>query len=261
LGLISVKDEGIKRELQVTVINGEQVESRVESVAVEASIALIINHQHRIDLIVSPNDLEDLAVGYLISEGIVSDAGQIQSVEVQGDQILVEIAKEASDVELWFEVRSSGCVGVKMQYEDLDITITSPLVVPAPTLFAMEEIVQGWSSVWRATGGCHIASVFAPDGTLLYAAEDVGRHNAMDKVIGKVFRSCTDPSQVVAITSGRLAAGLVAKAARAGFPILLSKAAALDAGVALAEQVGMTLCGFVRGQKMNVYAHPQRVLL
>ena len=253
----------MQRDFETTSIDVARGEVTVtqEPVAVEATIALIINHQHRINLVASPSNLEDLAVGYLLSEGIISRTDQVTSIELREDQVLVDLEGGAGDADLWFEVRSSGCVGVKMQYEDLDIVIDSPLTVPAANLCAMQEQFREGFDVWSATGGTHVAGAFTPEGTLLYAAEDVGRHNAFDKMIGMVVRSGADPRNLIGATTGRLAAGLVAKAVRAGFPILISKAAPLDAGITLARRVGLTLCGFVRGMKINVYSHPHRILV
>lgn len=253
----------MERNFDATIIDTEEsvVKERAELVAVEASLALIINRRHRINIVASPTALEDLAVGYLISEGIVQGASEIQAVEVRKDQILVTLAEGAADADLWFEVRSSGCVGVKLQNEDIGVTVNSDLIVRAVTLCSMQEALQKESHVWRETGGCHVAGIFTPDSTLVFTAEDVGRHNALDKVIGRAVRSGMDPSQHIIATSGRLAGGMVAKVARAGFPILLSKAAPLDAGIELARRAGVTLCGFVRGQKLNIYAHPQRIII
>ncbi len=253
----------IERELKALFIDraGDQTHEENVTVAIESSYSLIINKDFRINVVASPEHLEDLATGYLISEGIIHEIADIKSIKLKNDQVLVDLAKKEGDAALWFEIRSSGCVGIKLQYENLGAIVKSDLAIPAKKLCAMQEALLEQSHVWRATGGCHIAGVFTPDGTLLHVAEDVGRHNAVDKVIGMSARAGEDREQLVLATSGRLAGGMVAKVARAGFPIVLSKAAPLDAGIALAQQVGLTLCAFVRGDKMNVYTHPRRVLV
>ncbi len=253
----------IEREFTATIYDGARgaVAEKQVSVSIEASYSLIINQSHKINVVASPEHLEDLATGYMLSEGIVGDVKSVTSVKVKKDQILIELAKGEGDTALWFEVRSSGCVGVKMQYENLGEIVTSDLKVPAKILCGMLDTLLAQSHVWTATGGCHIAGIFSPDGKLLHTAEDVGRHNALDKVIGMSAKAGEDREHLVLATSGRLAAGMVAKAARTGFPILLSKAAPLDGGIELARRVGLTLCAFVRGQKMNIYAHPHRVVI
>ncbi len=252
----------IEREFTATIYDGARgvVAEKQVSVSIETSYSLIINQSHKINVVASPEHLEDLATGYMLSEGIVGDVKSVTSVKVKKDQILVELAKAEGDTALWFEVRSSGCVGVKMQYENLGEIVTSDLKVPAKLLCGMLDTLLAQSHVWTATGGCHIAGIFSPDGKLLHTAEDVGRHNALDKVIGMSAKAGEDRGHLVLATSGRLAAGMVAKAARAGFPILLSKAAPLDGGIELARRVGLTLCAFVRGQKMNIYTRPGRVV-
>ncbi len=253
----------IEREFTATIYDGARgavVEKQV-SVSIETSYSLIIDQNYKINVVASPEHLEDLATGYLLSEGIIGDVTNIKRITVKKDQIIVELVKAEGDAALWFEVRSSGCVGVKMQYENMGEIVTSDLKIPAKKLCGMLDTLLEHSHVWTATGGCHIAGVFSPEGVLLHTAEDIGRHNALDKVIGMSAKAGEDRQHLVLATSGRLAAGMVAKAARAGFPILLSKAAPLDGGIELAKRVGLTLCAFVRGQKMNIYTHPRRVVL
>lgn len=252
----------IESEYTATIYDGERgtVAKKQVSVSIEQSYSLIINQNYQINVVASPEHLEDLATGYMLSEGIVGNVASIQSIKLKQDKILVDLAKVEGDTALWFEVRSSGCVGVKMQYENLGEIVTSDLTVSAKVLCEMLDSLLEKSYVWTATGGCHIAGIFSPNGKLLHVAEDIGRHNALDKVIGMSARAGEDRGHLILATSGRLAAGMVAKAARAGFPILLSKAAPLDGGIELAKRVGLTLCAFVRGQKMNIYTHPRRVI-
>ena len=226
----------------------------------EKSFSLIINQNYRINIVASPENLEELAVGYLLSEGIVNDKNNIKQVQLKGEQIHVDLTKMDADTAFWFEIRSSGCVGTRIQYENLRERIKSNLQVSAKVLCEMLATLLEKSSVWAATGGCHIAGVFSANGTLLHFAEDIGRHNALDKVIGMSARFGEDRNQLILATSGRLAAGMVAKAARAGFPIFLSRAAPFDAGIELAKRVGLTICAFVRGHEMNIYTHSHRVI-
>jgi FdhD protein len=116
------------------------------------------------------------------------------------------------------------------------------------------------AETFRKTGGVHVAAIYRGDGELVAFAEDVGRHNAVDKTIGICASNKTDFSQCFLALSGRLTGDIVYKAARIGLPILASLAAAIDSGIGIAKDVGITLIGFVRGKRMNVYSFPERIL-
>src|SRR4030043_286922 len=131
----------IERQFIATKIDVDSQEARENqvSVAIEASYALLIDNRYRINVIASPEYLEELATGYLLSEGIISNIADIRSINVKNDQILVALTRKEGDTDLWFEVRSSGCVGIKMQYENLGEIVTSNLSVSASVLCAMLE--------------------------------------------------------------------------------------------------------------------------
>jgi len=117
------------------------------------------------------------------------------------------------------------------------------------------------AETFRKTGGVHVAAVYSVDGDLVTYAEDVGRHNAVDKVIGVCSLRALDFSQSLLASSGRLTGDIVLKAARMGIPIVASLAAAVDSGVEVAKRTHVTLVGFVRGQRMNVFTLPERITL
>jgi FdhD protein len=113
--------------------------------------------------------------------------------------------------------------------------------------------------IYRTTGGTHGAALADKGGTLHFIAEDVGRHNAVDRVIGKGLDADIDFGAMILVCSGRLTSDLVLKAAVARIPVLASISAAVDSGVELADAAGISLVGFVRGARMNVYTHPDRL--
>jgi formate dehydrogenase accessory protein FdhD len=114
--------------------------------------------------------------------------------------------------------------------------------------------------VFRKTGGVHVAAIYDREGERKALAEDVGRHNAVDKVIGAGALKKIDFSDCFLALSGRLTAEIVLKAATMNLPIVASLAAAIDSGIAVANESGLTLAGFVRGNRMNIYAFPERIL-
>jgi FdhD protein len=117
------------------------------------------------------------------------------------------------------------------------------------------------AETFRKTGGVHVAAVYRVDGTLVAFAEDVGRHNAVDKALGKAAMAKTPFSECFLALSGRLTADIILKAARVGLPVVASISAALNSGIEVARKANLTLIGFVRGKSMNVYNAPERILL
>ncbi|MCJ7560285.1 formate dehydrogenase accessory sulfurtransferase FdhD, partial [Candidatus Bathyarchaeota archaeon] len=117
------------------------------------------------------------------------------------------------------------------------------------------------AELFRQTGGVHAAAIYKADGSLIALAEDVGRHNAVDKVIGIAALKQTSFGECFLASSGRLSGDVVFKASKVGLPIVASLAAALDSGIAMAEAANLTLAGFVRGKRMNIYTFDNRMLL
>lgn len=134
--------------------------------------------------------------------------------------------------------------------------------VDAATVLAMPGALREAQKVFSSTGGLHGVALFDASGRLLVAREDVGRHNATDKVVGWAMQQGMRPARgTVLFVSGRTSFELAQKAAMAGIPVLAGISAPSSLAVEVAQEVGMTLIGFVRGQRMNVYTHPERIIL
>ncbi len=228
----------------------------VDEVAIEDSITLFVNGMRIATLIASPSKMRELCIGYLLSEGVVSSFDEIQAVEVDQSKMEAYITVASFDqVELWHEVRSSGCIGVKW-WTNEEVTVTSD------TRFDKEAIrtslVYLDTHTRRRTHGVHTAALFNAHGELLAQAVDVGRHSAVDKVIGTY--ASEDFSSAFLLSSGRQPAGMVLKAARAGIPLIVSKAAPISTGVEAAVQAGVTLVCFANERQFAVYTHEERIV-
>jgi FdhD protein len=138
--------------------------------------------------------------------------------------------------------------------------VKSGLTVKAEILFNSVNQLNFKAELFRKTGGVHAAAIYKADGALVAMAEDVGRHNAVDKVIGMAALNQTDFSGCFLALSGRLSGDVVFKASKVGLPIIGSLAAALSSGIEMAEQANLTLAGFVRGKRMNIYTFDERIL-
>ena len=212
----------------------------------------------------TPGHDEELALGFLRSEGIaavsahptVDLAANVIDVEVEGHVDFDRLARN-------FYTSSSCGVCGKGALEAVAVEaprVESELVVPAELVAVLPDRLREAQPTFAATGGLHATGLFSSEGELLVVREDVGRHNAMDKVVGWAFGEGLLPlSDTVLCVSGRLSFELVQKAAVAGCPVVVAVGAPSTLAVDLARDRGVTLCGFVRGGRVNVYSEPQRI--
>jgi FdhD protein len=219
------------------------------------------------------NDFE-LAAGFCLTEGVVTDPAEIASVAYclgsEGEQFfnVVTIALRHPVVatlrERRFVANSSCGLCGKTTLDDVGVRcapVGDGPVVAAATVFALPERLAVSQSIFEMTGGLHAAATFTPDGELLTLREDIGRHNALDKLVGEAVLMRRLPlSECVLMVSGRLSFELVQKAAVAGIPILCAVSAPSSLAVKTAQRFGQTLVGFVRDDRANVYTYPERIV-
>jgi FdhD protein len=220
------------------------------------------------------NDFE-LAAGFCLTEGVIDTPIDIASVAYclgsEGEQYfnIVTVALRKPVVASLRERRfvsnaSCGLCG-KTALDDVEVRcapVADGPVVAAATVFALPERLAASQSVFELTGGLHAAATFTVEGELLTVREDIGRHNALDKVIGDAVLMRRLPlSECVLFVSGRLSFELVQKAAVAGIPILCAVSAPSSLAVKTAQRFGQTLVGFVRDDRGNIYTHPERIEL
>ncbi|MCZ0861572.1 formate dehydrogenase accessory sulfurtransferase FdhD [Methanocorpusculum sp. MG] len=220
-----------------------------DAAVVEDVVTLFLNGREFIKTVVSCEYLREFAVGFFVGAGLVCSASDILSVRAEGTEVFVEAActvcvpgeMESAGGFAPLRVRGRVFAGGKITPEEI---------------FAVRDAVN--AEVWDATGGLHCAVLFH-DHRVVFLASDIGRHNAVDKVIGYMILAGLNPRECAIGSTGRQPAGMVTKAANAGVPIVVSRAAATDAGIAAAEECGVTLVCFTRPPRFTVYAHPERV--
>jgi FdhD protein len=212
----------------------------------------------------TPGHDEELALGFLRSEGIRAvEAHPTADLAANTIEVDVEGELDLERLERNFYTSSSCGVCGKGALEAVAVEaerVRSDLRVEAAVVSGLPDRLREAQPAFAATGGLHATGLFDPDGELLCVREDVGRHNAMDKVIGRAFLDDLLPlSDKLLCVSGRLSFELVQKAAVAGCPILVAVGAPSTLAVELARDRGITLCGFVRGGRLNVYSEPGRI--
>ena len=233
-----------------------------DAVAIEEPLEIRVDGAALAVTMRTPGHDEELALGFLYGEGLIDGPREAGLTEDLANNIIEVAGPLTRDpgVRRFYTTSSCGVCG-KGALEE--VAVLSAPVSAAPTIprsLAAELPNRLDQPGFRRTGGLHATGLFDPDGELLYTREDVGRHNAMDKVIGRALLDGRLPlSGRVLCVSGRLSFELVQKAAVAGAPILIGVGAPSSLAVELADDRGLTLCGFARRGTVNVYTHPQRI--
>jgi FdhD protein len=245
--------------VEVVRLPGGRTEA--DAVAVEEPLEIRIGGEPLAVTMRTPGQDEELALGFCLSEGIPATAAT-PPADLAANTIEVEApAFDRARVQRSFYTSSSCGVCGKGALEAVAVEaarVESRLAVPAELVAALPERLR--QPTFEATGGLHATGLFSREGELLCVREDVGRHNAMDKVIGWAFLAGRLPlAEAILCVSGRLSFELVQKAAVAGCPLLVAVGAPSSLAVELGRDRGITLCGFVRGGRLNVYTEPWRV--
>lgn len=263
-------------EVDVTRVDvaSHKREHRRDCVAEERPLHLFLNQLHYVTILCSPSMLKELAVGYLLSEGLLKSPKEVSSIKFKGGgkcQVQlrkgVEAERRMAASQPFARLVLTACGSP--DYWPLSKLIDRLKLRAVPLGFRVDaevilEAVRRLNTLaetFRKTGGVHVAALYSSSGVLAACAEDVGRHNAVDKVIGLYALKEHDFSQCFLASSGRLTGDIVLKAARMRIPVVASLAAAIDSGVEVAKRTGVTLIGFVRGQRMNVFTFPERVIV
>src|SRR5918994_4535396 len=233
-------------------------------VAVEEPLELRIGGAPVAVTMRTPGHDEELALGFALTEGLQPTGARVPD-DLAANTVEVDAPGfELGRVQRSFYTSSSCGVCGKGALEAVAVQaprVESDLRVPAVVVATLPDRLREAQPTFEATGGLHATGLFTPEGELLCVREDVGRHNALDKVIGWAFQNGALPlSGSVLCVSGRLSFELVQKASVAGCPVLVAVGAPSSLAVELAEDRGVTLCGFVRDGRINVYTAPGRIV-
>ncbi len=265
--------------VEVLRVRGARRTADIDRAATEEPLEIRLHGRPFAVIMRTPGADRELAAGFLLAEGVLAsasdlgaiahciDAGADHSENIVNVTLLNESAEALDRVlagrRLVTMSSSCGMCG-RLTIESLRSgapPLASSPAVSRDALVAMPDRLRAAQAVFDETGGLHAAGLFTYDGALEQAAEDVGRHNAVDKVIGqRVLREAVPISDRVLFVSGRTSFEIVQKAFLAGIPIVASVSAPSSLAIALAADAGVTLIGFVRGDSFNIYTHPSRVV-
>lgn len=259
---------------------GEQTTQRTELLATEEPLAIQLNHCQLATIMRTPGHDFELTAGFLLSENIIQQPDELLTIEYAQDNdglpqpnvVNVDLRKtplsndtsSAALFERRFTISSSCGLCGKTSVNDV-LSVASPLAVNGPsikaaTLYTLTAQIREQQAVFQSTGGLHAAALFSFDGKMILLREDIGRHNAIDKLTGYGILNGLFPHQdSILLVSGRASFEIIQKALLARIPCIAAISAPSSLAVELADRAGITLVGFLREHTMNVYTHPQRI--
>lgn len=241
----------------------ELVEDEVVS---EYPLTIYLDEDEFITLLCSPDGLDYLAIGFLISEGIIKNKEQIENITIDKEKghAYIELKNKTNFTEKLFGKRTitTGCGKGTIFYNVLDSlgtkVIKNDIKVEADKILNLSSKLNNNSLLFRETGGVHSCALCDKEDILLFH-EDVGRHNALDKIIGEALLKNIDLKDKILISSGRISSEMIIKTTKSQIPIVVSRSAPTNLSVNIAKQMNVTLIGFARGRRMNIYNGEERI--
>jgi FdhD protein len=255
------------REFTILRVTEEGRHEVKNVVAREFPLTIILNNQELVTMLCTPKDLKYLTVGFLSSEGLIQNKAEIKKIILDERRGVVRVETEGDKLEatdlIFKRLITSGCGSGASFYRAADTVnqdkVKSDMRVSAGDIFTLTGGFQQSSQIYRETHGVHSAALCDNKDILIFN-EDIGRHNAIDKIFGRCILDDIPTDSRMVISSGRISSEVILKIARRNIPIVISKSTPTDLAIDLAARLGVTLIGFVRGKKMNVYSESWRVI-
>jgi len=254
------------KNVSIVRITPEGRERLKDTIVREVPLTILLNDDELVTLQCSPNRLEYLAVGFLLSEGFIKKGTRIKHIDLSEKGWYIRISLEGDFPSVkdrsFKRVIGSGCSGAVTFYRDGDaqdcVPIKSQVKYPHKRISNLMKELEERSLTFKNTGGVHSCALCSREGIEVFA-EDLGRHNAVDKVFGECFMREISTRDKAILTSGRVSSEILIKVAKRKVPIIASRSAPTDLAVGLAEKLNLTLIGFARGHRMNIYTHNYRI--
>jgi FdhD protein len=239
-------------------------ESHDAETIVEAPVSLTVNGEVWLTFMCTPVNLEAMSVGFLYNEGIIESMDEVADVRVceHGDNVDIWLNRSVEQPQSWR--RTSGCTGGVTAVDALarvDVSFNGDQPkFPPEAIGRLVEMLFASQELYRETGGVH-TSALSDGEKVIFVAEDIGRHNTLDKIAGFCMINNIWPETRILITTGRISSEMLQKAARLSAPILISRTSPSSLSIEMAQRYGITLIGYARTHRFNVYSNPQRVEL
>lgn len=227
---------------------------------VEKPLRIYVNDKYIVTLMATPERIEELAYGWLWSNDLISTAREVHKIFVDIERAIVFIEISGDLPEVIERTVSSGCGGGAMISDYLSTVpeVKSDLRISLKSLVGLQTQFMQKAIIYKETGGVHGAALSSSE-DILFTAEDIGRHNTVDKVIGWSLINKLDLKNTMIFTTGRISSEMLFKVAKASLPIVITRTAATDLAVKLAEKAGVTIVGYLRKNRAEIYSHPENI--
>jgi len=251
-------------KVRIIKISNNKKKSTTDLIAEEISLTITISHKEITTLVCSPSNLNELVVGYLFTSGIIQSIKDIHTLHINKNHIAsVQLIDNNIIKDIIFKkLQPPGCGGGLMFLNNkLKIKkINSPLRIQSNYVITLMKNFQNRSILFQTTGAVHSAAIILPNKNIIFR-EDIGRHNAVDKVIGNRLLHHDKSHNKILITSGRISSEIFLKTYIYKIPIIISRSAPTNKAIQQCRKAHITLAGFVRGNKMNIYSAPNRIII
>lgn len=245
---------------KTNIIKVNQEATTIEDlVAVDTKMDLLVNGEKLGKFYLSPEDLEDFALGYLMDEQYIKSLNDVSEVKIEQNSIKIVLTEDKDFEDDDFNKDDLASYDGWIHKDQTTPKIKSDFKVAKEKILDSFDLLIEKAEVWSKTGGTHVAALVDKDHFIL--REDVSRHVAVDKVIGAGLKVGVDFSKSFIVCSGRIPPDRVVKVANVGIPIMVTKAAPTIEGLRIGEEAGITLVGFLRNGRFNIYTHPDRIII
>lgn len=254
------------KSFQVETIGEKGRKEEETFIIAESPVTLFLNDKEVVTLLATPENLKELAIGFLLSEGWLRGDKPVKKIEVDPQGIVriwVNYRNPLTEKLFLRRTITSGCGKGTIFYNVLDSLgakkIRSAAKISQAQVFKLMQELNQRSVLYRKSGSVHGAAL-ADKGGIRFFCEDIGRHNAVDKIFGAAFLQGFSPDGKILLTSGRVSSEILVKAIKRRIPFLFSYSGPTDLAVNIAREMGVTLIGYVRGKRMRIYSHGERLI-
>ncbi len=257
---MSVEEKGV--EVNLTRIKGNKREEISDLVARETIFTILLNKKKLVTLNCSPEKYKYLGLGFLYTSGILQKKENIISLFIDEKQGLMNIKIKGASLSSENIINSNLWIGSYQQSEDQNVTplsIDTSLKMNSDLVYSLIFEMQERANFFKLTGGVHSCALVDKQGSIILFSEDISRYNTIDKILGEAFVNGITNEDKIILTSCRITSGILKKIIIGKLPVVISRAAPKDLAIKLTKRMGITLIGFVREKRMNIYTHPQRI--
>lgn len=255
-----MEEKGV--EVNLTRIKGNKREEISDLVARETTFTILLNKKKLVTLNCSPEKYKFLGLGFLYTSGILQKKEDVISLDINEKQGLMDIKIKGVSLSPEDIINSNLWIGSYQQPEEQEETLLSidtSLKISSNLVYSLISEMQERANFFKLTGGVHSCALADINGSIILFSEDISRYNTIDKILGEALVNDIITEDKIILTSCRITSGILRKIITGKLPIVISRAAPTNLAIKLAKRVDLTLVGFVRGERMNIYTHHERI--